>query len=79
LALATAAVLAAGSAFALAAARRPAAALPYDLKCLALKAAEDEINAQARQDWTVRAMAIGHQSPGGQECLLVLFERGRPN
>jgi hypothetical protein len=56
---------------------KSAAKLSYYMECFALKTVGNDINAQASQGWTVRAM-IDHQSPDGQECLLVLFERETP-
>jgi len=56
---------------------KSAAKLSYYMQCFALKTVGNDINAQASQGWTVRAM-VDHESPDGQECLLVLFERETP-
>jgi hypothetical protein len=36
-----------------------------------------DINAEASQGWTVRAM-VEHTTPTGQQCVLVLFEKAAP-
>jgi hypothetical protein len=56
---------------------KSAAKLSYYMECFTLKTVGNDINAQASQGWTVRAM-VDHESPEGQECLLVLFERETP-
>jgi hypothetical protein len=56
---------------------KPAVKLSYHMECFALKTVGNDINAQASQGWTVRAM-VDHESQDGQECLLVLFERQTP-
>lgn len=55
-------------------AQRPAPTVRYYMECLTLRSAGNDINTQASQGWTVRAM-VDHTTPEGQECLLVLFEQ----
>jgi len=76
----TAGIAAAGTALAAAAsanARKSAHELTYHMECFALSSVGKDINAQARQGWTVTAI-VNHDTPTGQQCLLVLFQRGTP-
>ena len=71
------AIIAAGIALAAAASatvHRPAPPPRYYMQCFAMRSVGNDINAQASQGWTVKAM-VDHTSQDGQECLLVLFER----
>jgi hypothetical protein len=56
--------------------QKPAAPPRYYMECLSLRSVGNDINTQASQGWTVTAMVdhVGQES--GQECILVLFERG---
>ena len=58
--------------------RGPAAPPRYYMQCLSLRSVGNDINTQASQGWTVTAM-VDHVGQDGQECLLVLFERGGQN
>jgi|KBSMisStaDraftv2_1062788.scaffolds.fasta_scaffold2021705_1 hypothetical protein len=77
---AAAGIIAAGTT--LAAARtgtrqQPAGKVTYDVACLGLTSLGKDINAEASQGWTVRAM-VEHTTPTGQQCVLVLFEKAVP-
>jgi hypothetical protein len=58
-------------------AQKSAAKLSYYMECFPLKSVGHDINAQASQGWTVTAI-VDHATPTGQQCLLVLFQRGNP-
>jgi hypothetical protein len=77
---ASAGIAAAGVALTAAAnanAQRSAGRLTYYMECFPLKTVGKDINAQASQGWTVTAV-VDHAGPTGQQCLLVLFQRGTP-
>jgi hypothetical protein len=59
-------------------AQKPAAPSRYYMECLSFRSVGNDINTQASQGWTVRGMVV-HTGLDGQECLLVLFERGGQN
>lgn len=58
-------------------AQKSAAKLTYHMECFPLNTVGKDINAQASQGWTVTAV-VHHASATGQQCLLVLFQRGTP-
>jgi hypothetical protein len=72
------AIIAAGIALTAAAnatVHRPAPPPRYYMECFAMRSVGNDINAQASQGWTVKAMVDHVGQDSGQECLLVLFER----
>jgi hypothetical protein len=57
--------------------QQPAGKVTYDVQCLGLTSLGKDLNAEASQGWTVRAI-VDHTTPTGQQCVLVLFEKPAP-